>query len=342
MMARVVQKKAIPLWKRIQKKKKKRRVLAFLFAFLVFWSLSLFFYSSKNFFHFLTTPLEPKKCHSFRTSNANRVNILFDYGDLILFSLDKEKGEIAGMIIPGNLYRRRNKEIYRLGAFFELGRMKDGCGGRFLKREIEALFLLPVDRYIHTENFFFTQENWKEGFVRVRSWFWPLWFAKNVFLPQKIVTDLSFWEILKLWWRAKSVRKDKFSLFTLKKVSFPYLLPDGTKIEIVDLEKIPPSLGGRFRDGKIEKERMAVAVFNTTQKRGEAQRAGRLIQNLGGNLVHIGNWPIDLGENQIWVGSKKERGVYTTKRLAEIFRAKILVRETEERRGDILLLLGEK
>ena len=334
-----------PFWKKIKKEKERKKLLVFTVFFLSFFSLLFLTRILKNFARTLTTPLEPKECFASKTSisSANRIYFLLDFGNLLLISFDKEKKEIEGILLPGNFYLQKEGEVYRLGAFFELGKMKSNCGGRFLKREIEGLLSLPVDRYLKfKETETPSLEDFEEIFLKIKSYSFPFLFFKNFFLKKKIETDLSFWEILQVWWQVRKVRRDKVWFFVPKNISFSYLLPDRTKIEVVDRQKILGKLQGRFEDEKMKKERVEVAVLNTTGKRGKAKEAGKMIENLGGNLVHIGNYPLNLKENQIWIREARYRNMYTTRRLGEIFQAQVFLKKNLEERGEVLLLLGEK
>ena len=319
---------------------------------LGFLTLSFLFKILFSLTQELNMPWELKYCWARKTriGDANRVNIVFDNEALLVFSVDKKEKKALVLLIPEDFYFKKETEVYRLGSFFELGEMRDGCGGRFLKKTLENFLAVPIDRYVKTEirNSEFEIRNIGEAreiVSKIQSWRWFFSFLANFREVKKsFETDLSLLEIFKLWWRIRNLRSDRISLRNLREgmVTLDYQLLDGTKVKTVDIDLLYGEVSELFRDSQIEGEKLKVEVLNTTKKQGLGQKAGLLVTHLGADLAHVGNWPETFRKTQIWLVKKKDRDSYTVKRLAEVFRAEVFVKpEIEEVRGDVVILLGE-
>ena len=346
-----------PFWKKIQLEKRKQRIIKVGFLLLLLLLSVLVITILKVLVKNLTVPSESKKCWTEKMdmSRTNRVNIVFDIEPLLVFSFEKKEKEGTILLIPEDYYFKKGTEVYRLGSFFELGEMKDGCGGRFLKKTIEDFLAVPIDRYIKVRS-----GKWEalpagrqvgsgkevEVFVKkIQSWGWFFRFLGNYKkFGENFETDFSLLEIFRLWWQAKDLRWEKVAFQTLEgsSVVVEDKLPDGTKVKTVDQNLLPEKISKLFGDSQIEGEGIKIEVLNTTQKPGLGQKVGLVVNNLGGDLIHIGNWPEALKTTQIWVINKKVKDSYTCQRLAEVFGAEVFLKpEIEEARGDLLILLGE-
>lgn len=349
-MKRSARKKKVPLWEKIQleKKRKKATQLGLIFFLLLFFVLfgKVIRSSVRN----LTVPLESGKCLIKRTDldKANRVNIVFDGEFLLVFSLDKRGEQVSILLVPEDFYIKKETEVYRMGSFFELGEMRDGCGGKFLKRALTDFLAVPVDRYIKMGN-----EKWEMGneeeargvIKKIQSWKWFLGFLVNFREIKKgFKTDLSLFEVFKLWRGVRRVRFDRIFLRDLEKrtVALDDRLLDGTVVKTVDSSLLHEEISSFFKDSRAEKEGIKVEILNATREQGLGQKAGLLVTHFGTDLIRVGNWPEPLGKTQIWLLRKRDKNFYTVQRLAEVFGAEVFVKpEIEEARGDIRLLLGE-
>lgn len=360
------------LWEKAQLEKKRKKAVKVSLLFLLFLFTALTVTVIRVGVKNLTTPLEKKECWTRKTniSQANRVNIVFDNELLAVFSLDKREKKASILVIPEDFYLKEGGEVYRLGSFFELGEIRDGCGGRFLRQRLEDFLAVPIDRYVKIPNTKYHPEPERSSvqgspeselcsssgqipnIAEVRDFIketqglrWFLRFLLNFKAVKKsLETDLSFFEIFKLWWQIKDLRFDKISFDSLKKgeLTLDYELLDGTKAEVVDSNLLHEEISSLFRDSQIEEEKIKVEVLNTTLKQGLGQKAGLLITHMGADLVHVGNWPETLEKTQIWLIKKEDRRSSTLKRIAEVFEAEVFMKpEVEEARGDLLILLGE-
>lgn len=259
-MKRSARKEKAPLWKRIQleRKRKKAVELGLLLFLILFFALAG--KVTRVLIRYITTPLEDKKCWVKKSDvdKTNRVNIAFDSEPLLIFSFDKKEKEISVLLIPQDFYFKKETEVCRAGSFFELGEMKDGCGGKFLKRMLADFLAVPIDRYIKTEirNSKFDLEpehrvpehhkpeqvrymagvrytagvrygagiqnieGVREVIKKIQSWKWFLEFLVNFREVRKnFETDISLLEVFKLWRGVRKIRIDRIFLQDLEKSS---------------------------------------------------------------------------------------------------------------------------
>lgn len=343
-------KKKVPLWKKIQEEKKKKKTLQFSGLLFLTLFLALGFKSLKFLAVRASSPLEDQECFVRRTSleKANRVNIIFDEEPLLIVSFDRAEKTISVLGIPKDFYLKKETEVYRLGSFFELGEMRDGCGGRFLKRELLRFLALPIDRYVKIAGDGWSvndQEKMGAKIKKIQSWEWFLRSVVNFRgAKEELETDLSPLEVFGLWRQLREVREDKMFFRSLSRgiALEKDRLVDGTKIEVIAGDLFFEETAGFFKDSFLTQEGIEVAVFNTTRSPGLGQKGGSLVAHLGAELTHVGNWPEEMKTTQIWVVKKETAFSRTLKRLADVFQAEVIADpEVAEPRGELMILLGQ-
>jgi hypothetical protein len=80
--------------------------------------------------------------------------------------------------------------------------------------------------------------------------------------------------------------------------------------------------------------------MNASGQTGLASQAEKLIANIGGQLVEVGDWPEEI--NGCWLrttASAKE--TYTSQKLAKIFHCQIKPELSGGDRWDLLMILGK-
>lgn len=109
-----------------------------------------------------------------------------------------------------------------------------------------------------------------------------------------IRTDLTLWELIRLKGSLLQIRFDKIKRF--------------------DLEEFMVLETALFKEQEIVSEQLSVAVFNATDKPYAAQKAKKLIENLGGSVIVTANAPLKLSKSYAEGQESK-----TLKRLTQIF-----------------------
>ena len=95
-------------------------------------------------------------------------------------------------------------------------------------------------------------------------------------------------------------------------------------------------------DSQLAKEAIAIAVLNASGEAGEANLVTRLITNLGGHVVTIGNSDQPEEQSEIWVGSDDLKNSVTLKFLKAILGPVPVKLESNllQYRSDIVVVVG--
>jgi hypothetical protein len=160
-------------------------------------------------------------------------------------------------------------------------------------------------------------------------------------LISSLKTNLTLWELIRLKLGLAGVRFDKIEEVNLEKLDIltQETLPDGTGVLTADPVKLDSILVD-LADPAITAEHKSIAVFNATNRPLLAQKAARLITNLGGNVIITSNAEEKIKQTQI-LGDKSK----TLKRLKQIFALDDKMSSSsaspEPARAEINIFLGE-
>ncbi|TSC66297.1 MAG: Uncharacterized protein CEO21_225 [Microgenomates group bacterium Gr01-1014_80] len=150
-------------------------------------------------------------------------------------------------------------------------------------------------------------------------------------------SDLTFFELMKLYFGLRNVRADKIAEFDLLalEVLEPSSLADGTKVYSANT-RLDSFTVDNLSDSKIKSEQLTIAVLNGANYPGLAQKVSRMISNIGGNVIISDNTgPV---EHSFVVGKTS----FTKNKLKEIFHSKYAKIEPQAAsRAQIVIFLGE-
>jgi hypothetical protein len=162
-----------------------------------------------------------------------------------------------------------------------------------LKKNLEAILGIPIDGYIGLDSNFSSYTP-LEVVEKLKSnpleWFFNL---------KSISSDLTPKELVNLAFSLSNIRFDKVS-----------------EVEIEG--ELELSIGKNFADTSIRNDQASIAIFNATDIPGLAQKAARVINNLGGNVIiitSIGNSTLE----KSYIYSSGDAPIYTKSRLTRIF-----------------------
>jgi hypothetical protein len=204
---------------------------------------------------------------------------------------------------------------YPLSSVYKLGDL-EGRGEQLLSESLENFLGLPIEGVIYIEDNLGCEllvnqsRNCLEALI-----------LKT--LRRKERSNFSFFELVHLWLRVKSVSK-----FDFKNYHFVEL----------NAKAREDFISKNFQDERIIKENLSVAVFNSTEFPGLGNQASRLISNLGGRVVNIGNSPLQ--EKTTITANNRAVDSYTLTRLRKLFPAILEEGEIEAGRADIGVFLG--
>lgn len=155
-------------------------------------------------------------------------------------------------------------------------------------------------------------------------------------------TNLTPYELIRLNLKLSSVRFDKVKQIHLEQIPDlleANILPDGTGILTVDTIKLDSILSGMV-DMTLRSEHKTIAIYNATAHPGLAQKAARIISNIGGDVIITANAQ-DLLKNTRLTGEKSK----TLDRLRQIFKPNDIIEPKDKdvisTRAQINLSLGE-
>lgn len=245
---------------------------------------------------------------------------------LVILNLPDE----SFMEVPGGF------GFWQLRAVYRLGESEKGPGGdQLLMQTLRDFLAVPIDGFLDfsggavdksaTEVLTQLKQNPLSGFSLMSS----------------LKTNLTLWELLRLKSSLSGVRFDKVKEIDLGKLDIltQETLPDGSGVMTADPVKLDSVLVD-LADSAITSEHKSIAVFNATNRPQLAQKAARLITNLGGNVIITSNAENKLTKTYI-SGSKS----LTLKRLEQIFAPDDKIStpsaNPESARAEINIFLGE-
>lgn len=223
---------------------------------------------------------------------------------------------------------------YRVESLYRLGELNKK-GQELFRGSLETYLGVPIEAYALTINGDEKTEGMKnkEGITR---------FLKS--LLKRGQTNLTKWDLLRLWLGFKNLRQDRINLIDLGQTSASQEvdLPDGTKAKKIDTERLQSIMNKFFVDKKIKQEDLTVAVLNGTNHAGLANQAATLIKNIGSQIVAIGETENKLKykECQVMV-EKKYKNSYTIQKLSYLFDCHWQGESMAGQRADVVLILGE-
>ena len=320
----MTKKKKEPRWQQEQKQRKKhksRQIVGYILAIIFF---------------ILITGISWRTYGDFKNSvwdGKNRLNLVLNINPISLVSFDPSSQTISFLTIPDGTYIEAAGDYgpYRIEKIFPLGELENR-GIELLAASLETYFGLPVDGRIKAGG------EWQGtgGAKRLLSGLIVLG------LKEKSLTNLSRWDLVRLWLMTNRTRGHKVEVVDLGEttVAEEFGLPDGTKAKRVDNQRISRIISNLFTDYQIRQEDLAIAIMNAGGETGLATKAARLVANIGGRLVEVGDWPERLTECQIKTTSTAKK-TYTSQKFARIFGCQLQTDLEKESRWDVLIILTE-
>lgn len=265
----------------------------------------------------LSQPLSPDtpfmSAKHFSWDGKRTFNLVIKDKHVYVLSLNPEEKSVVVMKVPDETYTTLPYSFGRwpFRSVYDLGQSgKTPIGAILLRETISMTFGVPADGYmIVSEKLASTP--FEEVIEEVR---------KNPFAGLKLVreskTDLSSLEFLKFWWGVRGVRSDKFKIIDLEQspITQSDLLQDGSRALIVDQAKLDQFVQNQLEDSEINKEGLNIGIFNSTKIPGLAEKASRIVTNLGGRVVFTANLNEKAAKSMVLGKASVSKN-----RLAEIF-----------------------
>lgn len=263
-----------------------------------------------------------------------QVNVVIDGDPVIVASWQREKDQLVIVTIPASFAAQALHGLgtYPIRSLWQLGTIQ-GVSGLVLSQSTEELLALPIPWYIG-EIPASTTTNAAGRLEKVFSIQ-----TLGAIVTGRIKTNIPIVKFIGLLWRRSFARGDRTVEIPLgASVATGQPQPDGTILSLVSTEAVDENLGDTFEEQAIRREKLTVAVYNTTATSGLAERAARIIDRIGGNVVRIGNEERTIQRCQIRANGDHLNGA-TSRMLASIFTCDRVI-SVGEGYADVIVALG--
>lgn len=247
------------------------------------------------------------------------INLLIRSNNISVLSYNPKQEKIVLINIPDETFLEVpfGLGLWQLRSVYELGQSQKRIGGdKLLISTLTSFLAIPIDGFLDFSSLQ-PQRNAAELLDILK---------KNPFsgfnFLSALRTDLTVWELIKLKLSIGAVRFDKVKELSLVELGVLDRgnLPDGTPVWKADPVKLDSVLAD-LADPAISSEHKTIAVLNATDHPQLAQKAARLITNLGGNVIIMANAKSDLANAEKKLQKTKVLGEQslTLRRLRQIF-----------------------
>jgi hypothetical protein len=261
-----------------------------------------------------------------RFGRFDRFNVVLATSPVALLSVDTAKASAVLVKFPDDLYIPElafGYGPYQAAKIYAVGSL-DKRGGETLSVTLSDYLGVGVDGYIYSPTSL-------SGDI------------KNFFLaPQNIFTadsNLNILDRLRLSATVFLMRFDKIKTVDLVEFTSPLVLADGGTARSLDKESLDGRLADFFAENKIQGENYRVEVVNSTNVAGLGNRAGRLLSNMGANVVSVGTSSPMLPTCQILTTAQAKNSA-TVKRIAFLFSCQVTLK-SDGGRADVVVTIGE-
>lgn len=324
-------------WKATQSKRqvRKRTKLAFIILGIVI--ILLLLSQAVKFTKMLFSPWQDSVHRTFFWNGDFNLNLVIKGKDISLLSFDPQNTKVVIYSIPQNSYLEvaRGFGKWQLRSVYDLGASQQVGGGRLLSDTLSDFFGLPVDGFLVFSGKYANIE--ADSIVSE---------SRNPFFVTSILpfirTDLTPFELIRLQKGLSSVRFDKVRKIDLAAANLltKEKLADGTDVYTPDVFKLDSVLSG-MKDYSFASEHKTIAIFNSTNYPGLAQKAARVITNMGGDVIITSNGQKKWEKTYV-VGEQSK----TLDRLKQVFGSKNNIIDSSNEdlassRAQINIFLGE-
>lgn len=154
-------------------------------------------------------------------------------------------------------------------------------------------------------------------------------------------TNFSSWDILRLWWRIRSLKENEYKYLEINKMALTTIkkLPDKSEIYLLDQATFDMKIQKIFIDPVVRLENLTVEILNGTDHPGLAERVARILTNSSISVVSTGNTDIKTDKSYLETDNKL-KSIRTTTLIKNILNCSWVEKKTE-RRADVTLVIGE-
>lgn len=328
----------MPGWKLEQKKRRQKNFFSLLKGIISLLLLLLVVFLSFSIV---------KTISKVQLNFHGRTTVVLNTIPVLLLSFEP-KNKLIIISLPSNIYLQvpRGFGSYKLSSIWDLGDLEKSVGGgRLLKETIEEFIGIPVDGWLGWKIGNYHIGSQEEDIIssknRLTSWKYLVKPKETLALFKNVQTNLNLLDLVWFWWQIKLTRFDKMNYIDLSHTEVLSKLTLADKSEVVTVNPLALDyfLKELFYDAKIINEHIGIEVLNGTDQAGLANRFSRLITNLGGNIITLGNSDQRIDQCLI-IGEKKILESYTGQRFINIFNCKKIIQKPESR-ADLQIVVGD-
>lgn len=271
----------------------------------------------------------------------SRINLVFRSKPLFIASLEPSEAVMDLLVVPDGTFieAAHGYGPYRVEVIYSLGEL-EGKGEALLADSLQEYLGVPLDAYVSPDKKELIIDNFNKT-VKIKTQI--LGVMMGLFKGEG-KTNLSRWDLLRLWWETVRLKNSKINVVNLSETSASSeaTLPDGTKATKIEPERLDRIVNRLFVDEKIRAEDLTLAVLNSTGKSGLANQGARLIANIGGRVVKVGEIEGMAGIEKCQIRSEeKQRETYTVRKIREIFDCQWSREKIEGQRTEVVIILAE-
>jgi hypothetical protein len=163
------------------------------------------------------------------------------------------------------------------------------------------------------------------------------WTNKNIITPE------SRWDLLTIVKKINSIPdQNRKSINILdNEIGYKEADIDQTQIIKTDFNKLDTYIKRTFQSSAMQEEKANITIENGTQITGLGSKVSRLITNMGGIVVSVGNSEKEYSKTEVVINDKKWIDSETVSRIKKaIPEVQISSNIKSDNRTDVLLILG--
>lgn len=277
----------------------------------------------------------------FNARTNGRINILLVNDAITLISLEVEKKTLTVVPIPQELYLTvsSGKGQIKSSTLFKFDSLQKKKG-ILLNSTIREFFGIPIDGWVKIPSTYKIES--LNDFVNFKNKELTLFDLKD--LASELAgfkTNLFPLALKRFYFQLGTIREDKVEFLDLNnsQIFQKEILPDGSEVLVTDPVSLDSLLREKFYEWKIVTDNLSISVLNGTNSSGLATKAARVVANIGGKVVMVGESQEKTVDCLISASKDKHRS-YTVKRLQKTFSCEVKDEKIEGSRADVTLIVG--
>ncbi|MFC1790013.1 LytR C-terminal domain-containing protein [Patescibacteria group bacterium] len=269
---------------------------------------------------------------------SERLNIVFGEDPVVLVSWDKKAQSLTFLNIPGQVSLKAKEGLghYRLGAFARLEQQENNP--RLGEESFWWHLGVPVQAWYPDDLSRPPGEDKRILKRRLLRQLFSVWQRGDWEELAPGTKWLSFGSALIGLWRQPLA---EIEIYELKKGRELVAVSSNSEDQFeFDIEKTDQLFRETLFERQIKQENLSVGIANATSKPGLAKNVSRLVENLGGRVVDLTDWPQALQKSQL-ITTEAAKNSLTVKKLSSCFKTSSKQSESETFLVDVLLVIGE-